>query len=397
MFGAPRFLGPGTCLALVMLGCMGGSNPPPVRGLDSGAAPNAAAGPAKAASGTTAGAENIVNVYNWSDFIDPSVIPAFEHEYGIKVNYDVFDSNEELETKLLVGQSNYDVVMPAGGFLERGVGAGVYQKLDKAQLPNLKNLDPEAMRDIAVYDPANLYAVDYTWLTSTGIGYDVAKIRARMTDAPVDSWRMIFDPSVISRFQDCGVSVLDAPDDIVSSVFAFLGKDPNSESPDDLKSAEQVLLAIRPYIRFVDSTRYYDALANGELCLVLGWAGDITQARYRAKEAGKDADIAYSIPKEGSVMSFDLLAIPAGAPHPRNAHLFINYLLRPDVAARNSNAIKYATPVVASLALLNPELRSDPGVYPGPEIRAKLKPERAKSLVFTRLTMRTWTRFKTGK
>jgi putrescine transport system substrate-binding protein len=396
MLGVPRLLGLGTCLALAMLGCTGSSKPPPVRGLDTGAALNAAA-PATTASGTNASAENIVNVYNWADFIDPSVIPAFEHEYGIKVNYDVFDSNEELETKLLVGRSNYDVVVPGGGFLERGLKAGVYQKLDKAQLPNLKNLDPEAMRDIAVYDPGNLYAVDYTWLTSTGIGYDVAKIKARMADAPVDSWRMIYDPAVIARFQDCGVSVLDAPDDIFSSVFAYLGKDPSSEAPEDLKAAERVLLSIRPYIRMVDSTRYYNALANGELCLVLGWAGDITQARYRAREAGKDASIAYSIPKEGSLMSFDLLAIPVGAPHLANAHLFINFLLRADVAARNSNAIKYATPVVASLALLDPTLRGDPGVYPPPEVRAKLTPERPKSQAFTRLMMRTWTRFKTGQ
>jgi putrescine transport system substrate-binding protein len=193
---------------MAMLGCTGSSRPPPVRGPDTGTTPDATAGAAAAVSGITASAENIVNVYNWSDFIDPSVIPAFEREYGIKVNYDVFDSNEELETKLLVGQSNYDVVVPAGGFLERGLKAGVYQKLDKAQLPNFKNLDPEAMRDIAVYDPGNLYAADYTWLTSTGIGYDVAKINARMADAPVDSWRMICDPADTAIYPHGGFDAL---------------------------------------------------------------------------------------------------------------------------------------------------------------------------------------------
>jgi putrescine transport system substrate-binding protein len=380
----------GACLMLAITGCSGGSKPPPNRGSDAGAAPSATGGAA-------IDAEKVLNVYNWSDFIDPSVIPDFEKEYGIKVNYDVYDSNEALETKLLVGHSNYDVVVPSGIFLERGIKAGMYQKLDKGQLPNLQNLDLEATRDMAVYDPGNQYGVDYFWLTTTGIGYNVAKIKARLADAPVDSWRMLYDPTVLSKFQDCGVSVLDAPDDVIGTVLEFLGKDPNSESPQDLRAAEQVLLSIRPYIRLVDSTRYYYALANGEVCLVMGWAGDVTLARTRAKEAGKDAAIAYSIPKEGTVMGFDVLAIPADAPHPRNAHLFINYLLRPEVAAKNSIAVKYANPVAASMALLSPELRDDPGVYPPPEVRAKLVAERAKSQEFTRLMMRTWTRFKTGK
>ena len=196
------------------------------------------------------------------------------------------------------------MVVPGGGFLERGTKAGVYRKLDKAQLPNLKNLDPEADLGMAVYDPGNQYAVDYTWLTTTGIGYDVAKIKARLTDAPVDSWRMRYDPAVLARFQDCGVSVVDAPDDILSTVLFFLGKDPNSELSEDLKAAECVLLAVRPYVRYVDSTRYVEELANGELCVALGWSGDVTQARDRAKEAGKPVQLAYSIPKEGTVSIF---------------------------------------------------------------------------------------------
>jgi putrescine transport system substrate-binding protein len=385
-----HILGLAACLVLAITGCSGGSKPPPDRGSDAGAAPSATAGAAS-------DAEKVLNVYNWSDFIDPSVITAFEKEYGIKVNYDVYDSNEALETKLLVGDSNYDVVVPSGIFLERGIKVGMYQKLDKAQLPNLKNLDPEAASDMAVYDPGNQYGVDYFWLTTTGIGYNVAKIKARMADAPVDSWRMLYDPAVLAKFQDCGVSVLDAPDDVLGTVLEFLGKNPNSESLQDLKAAEQVLLSIRPYIRLVDSTRYYYALANGEVCLVMGWAGDVTVARTRAKEAGKDAAIAYSIPREGTVMGFDVLAIPTDAPHPGNAHLFINYLLRPEVAARNSTAVKYANPVSDSMALLSPELRDDPGVYPPPEVRAKLVPERPKSQQFTRQMMRTWTRFKTGR
>jgi putrescine transport system substrate-binding protein len=385
-----RSLGLGACLALAITSCSGGSKPPPGRVSDASAAPSAA-------TGISLDSEKVLNVYNWSDFIEPSVISDFEKEYGIKVNYDVFDSNEQMETKLLIGHSNYDVVAPAGSFLERGIKAGLHQKLDKTLLPNLKNLDPGAVRGMAVYDPGNQYAVDYMWLTTTGIGYNVAKIRARMADAPVDSWRMFYDPAVLAKFQDCGVSVLDSPIDVLSSALFFIGKDPNSESPEDLKAVEQVLLSIRPYVRLVDSTRYYYALANGEVCLVMGWAGDVTLARDRAKEAGNDVKIAYSIPKEGTISIFDTFAIPADAPHPKNAHLFLNYLLRPDVAAKNSNKVKYATPVMAAIPLLSDELKNDPGVYPPPEVRAKLIPIRARSEAFTRLLNRTWTRFKTGR
>jgi len=385
-----RFSSLGACLALAITGCSGGSNAPPERGSGPSGAPSAAsAGPNNS--------EKVLNVYNWADYIDPSVISAFEKEYGIRVNYDVYDSNDQLETKLLTGHANYDVVVPGAAFLERDIKAGVYQKLDKAELPNLKNLDPEAPRDMAVYDPGNQYGVVYTWLTTAGIGYDVAKISARLADAPVDSWRMLYDPAALAKFQDCGVSVLDAPDDVLSTVLAFLGKDPNSESPDDLKAAERVLLSIRPYVRYVDSAEYFERLANGEICVALSWAGDVATARERAKAAGKATLIAYSIPKEGTVEFYDVLAIPADAPHPGNAHLFINYLLRPDVAARNSNATNYATPVVAAIASIRDTLRNDPGVYPPREVWPRLAPQRAHSHAFTRLLNRTWTRFKTGQ
>ena len=341
--------------------------------------------------------EKVLNVYNWTDFIDLSVISAFEKEYGIHVNYDVYDSNDQLETKLLIGHANYDVVVPGAAFLERDIKAGIYQKLDKTQLPNLKNLDPEAPRDMAVYDPGNQYGVGYMWLETAGIGYDVAKINARLAHAPVDSWRMLYDPAVLAKFRDCGVSVLDAPDDVLNTVLAFLGKNPNSESLEDLKAAEQVLLSIRPYVRYVDSAEYFERLANGEICVALSWSGDVTTARERARAAGKARQIAYSIPKEGTVKFYDVLAIPVDAPHPGNAHLFINYLLRPDVAARNSNAINYATPVAAAIGSIRDELRNDPGVYPPREVWPRLVPQRAHSHAFTRLLNRTWTRFKTGQ
>jgi putrescine transport system substrate-binding protein len=340
--------------------------------------------------------EKVLNVYNWSDYIQPSVVADFQQEYGIHVNYDVFDSNEILETKLLTGHTNYDIVVPSGAFLERQLQADIYRKLDKSQLPNLKNVDPDVARAEALYDPGNQYSVDYMWITS-GVGYNVADIRARLKDAPVDSWRMLFDPAVVAKFQDCGVSLLDAPSEVVATVLLFIGRKPNSNSPEDLKAAEQALHAMRPYVRYVDSSRYIDNLANGDICLAMGWSGDIKQAHDRAKEAGKGVDLAYTIPREGAISNYDILAIPADAPHVRNAHLFINYLLRPEIAARNSNLIKYANAVAADLQPLDPGVRSDPGVYPPPEVRARLTPERPRPPEYQRLLTRMWTRFKSGK
>jgi putrescine transport system substrate-binding protein len=340
--------------------------------------------------------EKILNVDNWSDYIQPSVVADFEKEYGIHVNYDVFDSNEILETKLLTGHTNYDIVVPSGAFLERQLGADIYQKLNKAWLPNLSNVDPDIARGSAVYDPGNQYAVDYMWITS-GVGYNSAEIRERMPDAPVNSWRMLFDPAVVSKFADCGISILDAQSEVVGTVLLFLGRNPNSNSLEDLKAAEKVLHAMRPYIRYVDSSRYIDNLANGEICLVMGWSGDIKQAHDRAQEAGKGIDLAYSIPQEGAIVNFDVLAIPADAPHARNAHLFIDYLLRPDVAAKNSNLIKYANALKPDIQPLDAAVRADQGVYPPAQVRARLTPERARPAAYQRLLTRMWTRFKTGK
>ena len=380
-------------LAALFAGCSGSSKPP----TDESAKP-AASAPAAAASASGESipmdAEKVVNVYNWSDYIDPTVLDDFKKEYGIKVNYDVFDSNEVLETKLLTGHTNYDVVAPSGAFLQRQIQAGVFQKLDRSLLPNWKYLDPEVARKESQYDPDNAYAVDYMWITS-GPGYNVAKIKERMADAPVDSWRMLYDPQVVSRFADCGVSLLDAPSEVIPTVLVYLGRDPNSTSKEDLDAAERALTAIRPYIRYVHSSRYIDDLANGETCLALGWSGDIKQAHDRAKDAGKGIDMAYSIPKEGAISNYDVLAIPADAPHPKNAHLFINFLMRPEIAARNTDLVKYAngdTPTPA----INEGVRNDPGVYPPPEVLAKLHPEPMRTPEYTRLLTRVWTRFKTG-
>jgi putrescine transport system substrate-binding protein len=352
--------------------------------------------PAHASADAATANEKILNVYNWSDYIQPSVIKDFEKETGIHVNYDVFDSNEILETKLLTGHTNYDVVVPSAAFMERQLQADIYRKLDKSLLPNLKNVDPGIQSALAIYDPGNQYAVDYMWITS-GVGYNAAAIKQRMPDAPVDSWRMIFDPAVISKFADCGVSILDAPSEVVATALLYIGKNPNSNSPEDLKAAEQVLKAIRPYIRYVDSSRYIDNLANGDVCLAMGWSGDIKQAHDRAAEANKGVDLVYSIPREGAIVNLDVLVIPADAPHVRNAHLFIDYLLRPEVAAQNSNLIKYANAVSPDLQPLDPLVRNDQGVFPGQEVRARLTPERPRPPDYQRILTRAWTRFKTGK
>ncbi len=358
------------------------------------AATDEAAAPATPAG--TAASGQVVNVYNWSDYIDPEVIKAFEQETGIKVRYDVFDSNEVLETKLLTGNSGYDVVVPSAYFLERQVKAGVFAALDKSKLPGLANIDPDLAARAARHDPGNEHSVVYMWGT-TGIGFDRAKVKAIMPDAPVDSWKLIFDPAVLARFKDCGVSMLDDPTDMVGTALLYLGKDPNSESEADLKAAEDVLMKIRPFIRTIHSSQYIDQLANGELCIVVGYSGDVLQASDRAAEAGKPLDIGYSIPKEGALMWFDTLAIPADAAHKDTAHRFIEYLLKPEVAARNSDFVNFANANAAATPLVNEALRNDAGIYPTPDVKSRLQPSLAKSAEFTRALNRSWTRFMTGR
>ena len=352
---------------------------------------DAAAPVASAATG-----ERVLNVFNWSDYIDPTVIEDFQKETGITVRYDVFDSNEVLETKLLTGNSGYDLVVPSAYFLERQIKAGVFGKLDKGKLPNLANLDPDIVQRAAGHDPGGQYGVVYMWGT-TGIGYNADKLKAIMPNAPVDSWNLVFDPAVVSKFKGCGVSVLEDPTDMVATMLLFLGKDPNSESEADLKLAEERLLAIRPYIRQITSSQYIEALANGEICIAVGYSGDVLQARDRAAEAGKAIDIRFSIPNEGALMWFDTLAVPADAKHPGNAHLFIDYLLRPDVAARNSDFVNFANANAKATELVNEELRNDTSIYPTAETMARLQPNLSKSAEFTRLLNRSWTRFTTGR
>lgn len=340
--------------------------------------------------------ENVVNVYNWSDYIAEDTIANFEAETGIKVNYDVFDSNELVEAKLLAGSSGYDVVVPSGFFLERQVAAGLFLPFDKSKLPNLVNIDPEVAAATAEHDPDNAHSVDYMWGT-TAIGYNVEKVTAALGDQPIDTWDIVFKPELVSKLADCGVTLLDAPAEIMASALNYLGLDPNSESSADLKQAEDLLMSIRPYVRYFNSSQYIDDLGNGEVCLSVGYSGDVFIARDAAAEANAGVTVEYVIPKEGALKWFDLMAIPADAPHVENAYTFINYMLRPDVAAANTNYVFYASGNKAALEFIDDEVKNDPAIYPTPEISAKLFPLKAHTPDYDELLTEAWQRIKAGQ
>ena len=340
--------------------------------------------------------DRVVNVYNWSDYIDSSIIQDFEKETGIKVVYDVFDSNEILETKLLAGASGYDVVVPTAIFLSRQIQAGVFQKLDKSKLPNIKNMWDMIAERTAKYDPGNEYSINYMWGT-TGIGYNKAKVKERLGTDTLDSWKAVLDPENAKKLADCGIYMLDSPTDILPSVLKYLGLDPDSKKPDDLAKAEEAMLAIRPYIRKFHSSEYINALANGDICVAVGWSGDIFQARNRAKEANQGVDIGYSVPKEGALMWFDQMAIPADAQHVEEAHEFLNYIMRPDVAAKASNFVVYANGNKASQELIDKKITSDPAVYPDESTLANLFTTTPTSPKDQRAVTRVWTKIVTGQ
>jgi len=348
------------------------------------------------AGAATADEEKVLNIYNWSDYIAEDTISNFEALTGIKVNYDVFDSNEVLEAKLLAGSTGYDLVVPSASFLERQIKAGVFQQLDKSKLTNYGNLDLDIMERVALHDDGNMYAVPYMWGT-TGFGYNAAKVEEALPDAPVDSFRMLFDPEVVSKLASCGVTLLDAPSEVFGAVLAYLGKNPNSEDPADLEAAAAQLDKVRPYIRYIHSSQQINDLANGEICVAMGWSGDMMIAADRASEADNGVEISYTIPKEGTIIWFDMLAIPNDAPHPENALAFINYLLEPEVIAAVTNYVFYANPNAKSLEFVEAEIKDDPGIYPPPEVKAKLFPDLVKTPRYDRLVTRSWTRFKTGQ
>jgi len=342
-----------------------------------------------------------VNIYNWSDYIEPTVIEAFTKETGIKVRYDTFDANETLETKLLAGKSGYDVVVPTAYFLQRQIKAGVFQKLDKSKLPNLKNVWPEIEQRLAVYDPGNQFGVNYMWGT-TGIGYNVAKAREVLKpDGPIESamasWDIVFKPDQLARFKDCGVHMLDSADDLMPAALHYLGLDPNSTAQADLEKAAGLLAKVRPSVRKFNSSEYLNALATGEICLVVGWSGDVKQAQKRAAEVKGSVQVGYAIPKGGAQMFFDNFAIPKDANNVAEAHAFIDYMLRPEVAAKNSNFLGYANGNLASQALLDKAVLGDRTVYPDAETMKSLYLVMAHDQKTQRLLNRLWTKVKTGR
>jgi putrescine transport system substrate-binding protein len=336
--------------------------------------------------------DNVVFVYNWSDYIDPAVINDFTRLTGIRVVQEFMESNGSLESKLIAGPTGFDVIVPSGTFLVRHIKQGFLQKLDKSRLPNLIHADPVFTRMQQAFDPGLEYSVNYMWGT-TGIGYNVQAIQARMPDAPTDSLAMLWDPQVVKKFADCGVSVLEEPTEILASVLLYLGKDPNSETPEDLAAAEKVMSAVRPYIRTISSNEYIEALASGEICLALGWSADVTMAAVRAEEAGKSHSIVYRIPKEGAFVFLDQFAIPKDARHVKNAHLFIDYMLRPDVAAKNSDFTSFANSNAEAWRLMNSSVRRDPNIFPTPEAVRRLAPDLPESIRFSRALQQAFTRF----
>lgn len=341
-------------------------------------------------------AAGTVHIYNWSDYIGQTTLADFQKETGIKPVYDVFDSNETLEGKLLAGRTGYDVVVPSNHFLGKQIKAGAFQKLDKSQLPNYSNLDPVLLKRLEQNDPGNLYAVPYLWGTN-GIGYNVDKIKAVLGVDTIDSWGVLFEPENIKKLQSCGVAFLDSADEMMPTVLNYMGLNANSTNPEDYKKAEAKLLAVRPYVTYFHSSKYIGDLANGDICIAIGFSGDMFQAKNRADEAKKGVNIAYSIPKEGGALWFDMLAIPKDSSNVKEAHAFINYLLKPEVIAQVSDYVGYANPNPGSDKLMEQSIRTDEAVYPPQAVLDKTYVSIELPPNIQRLMTRSWTKVKSGK
>lgn len=341
--------------------------------------------------------DKVLNLFWWSDFLAPDTIANFERQTGVRVSISYYDSEEMLETRMLTGRSGFDVVVPAAPyFFQRQTRSGAYLALDKAKLPNLANLDPAIMSRVAIVDPNNAHGVVYMWGT-VGIGYNKEKVALALPDGAFNSWRVIFDPTSLSKLAKCGVQILDSPAEVVPLVLRFLGKGPNARGPQDLDNVERVLMAIRPYIRNVDTSGYVQALVNGDICVVVGYNGDFVQARRRAKEDHTGVQIAYTLPIEGSVVYFNMLAVPRDAPHPANAHLFLNYLMEPEVIADITNFVGYANANLAATPFLDPSIANDIASYPTPAQRESLFVQTDSTPEQSRAITRLWQKFKTGQ
>jgi len=349
------------------------------------------------ATGGVRAEERVVNIYNWSDYIDPKVLDDFTKETGIKVVYDTYDNNEILETKLLAGKSGYDIVVPSGPFLQRLIKAGVFLPLDKAKIPNLKHAWPEISTRLQAYDPGNAFAVDYMWGT-TGIGVNVSAVRERLgTNAPLNSWSLVLNPGSMAKLKDCGVMLLDSPEDLIPSILPFYGFKSDSKRWDDITTVTDALYKVRGAVRKFHSSEYVNGLANGDVCLAVGYSGDVMQAKKRAEESKNGIEVAYFIPKEGALMWFDAFAIPKDAAHPAEAHAFIDYMMRPEVAAANTNFVSFANGNLAARKLVKPELLNNPGIYPDETTMQRLSVNTAWNDSTQRFVTRSWTRVRTGR
>ncbi len=341
--------------------------------------------------------EKVLNVYNWSDYIAPDTLERFTAETGIQVTYDVYDSNEVLEAKLMAGSSGYDVVFPSvSPFVARQIKSGIYQKLDRAKLPNWSKLTPSLMKAVAASDPGNEHAVPYM-VAGTGIGYNAGLLAKAAPDAPTDSWALLFDPAWAAKAATCGVSLLDDPNEAFAAAYAFLGIDTATENPEHLEAATALLQRIRPFVKTFHSSSYINDLANGDICVAHGYGGDLIQARDRAAEAKNNVEVQVYLPKEGAQAVIDVMAIPADAKHPENAHAFINFMMRPDVVGPITNEVGYANAIDGAEAFVSAERLADPVVYPSQATRERLFIVPLKSPAYDRMRTRAWTRIKTGQ
>jgi putrescine transport system substrate-binding protein len=344
------------------------------------------------ASATFGAEPPVLNVYNWSDYISEEALKSFTEKTGIKVSYDVYDANEILEAKLLAGSSRYDVVFPSAmPYLANQIRAGIYRKLDRSLISHSSGVDPAVLQRLREADPSNEYALPYL-MAGTGIGYNVDKIKALAPEAPLDSLSLIFDPKLLGKLKTCGMSILDAPEEVFPAALAWVGRDPKGASADDLKIASGVVEKARASYRYMHNSGYINDLANGAICVAMGYAGDLVQARERAREAGRGVNIRVVLPREGALFNIDVMAIPKDAPHPENAHKFINHLLEPTVIASITNKVGYANAVPASKAHVEKRMLEDPVVYP--PASAKLYEVPLMSREVERTRNRAWTRIR---
>ncbi|MFK3776498.1 polyamine ABC transporter substrate-binding protein [Pseudomonas sp. NPDC089406] len=346
--------------------------------------------------GAAAQAQPTVSVYNWTDYIGDTTLADFQASSGIKVVYDVFDSNETLEGKLLAGRTGYDVVVPSNHFLARQAKAGAFLPLDRSKLPNWKHLDPKLLKQLEQNDPGNQYAAPYLWGTN-GIGYNVEKVKAALGIDKIDSWAVLFEPENLKKLKQCGVAFMDSPDELFPAVLNYMGMDPRSEKPGDYAKAEARLLELRPYITYFHSSKYVSDLANGDICVAFGYSGDVFQAANRAVEANNGVKIAYSIPKEGSNLWFDLLAIPKDSANPEQALAFINYLLDPQVIAKVSATVGYANANLEAKQHMDASLIDNPEIYPPQEVLDKLYVSSTPSPQIMRVMTRSWSKIKSNR